>query len=70
MLQREEGASVQAVVEAAVKSNATQKLFLKEENIEYGPLVMLGEDHLRGLELPSGTRRKSRCPSPSSRFIQ
>jgi 2-keto-4-pentenoate hydratase/2-oxohepta-3-ene-1,7-dioic acid hydratase in catechol pathway len=39
MLQREEGASVQAVVEAAVKSNATQKLFLKEENIEYGPLV-------------------------------
>src|SRR5271169_2435748 len=34
MLQREEGASVQAVVEAALKSNATQKLFLKEENIE------------------------------------
>jgi len=39
MLQREEGASVQAVVEAAVKSNAAQKLFLKEETIEYGPLV-------------------------------
>src|SRR5271165_4939111 len=39
MLQREQGASVQAVVEAGLKSNATQKLFLKEENIEYGPLV-------------------------------
>jgi hypothetical protein len=39
MLQLEEGASVQAVVEAAMKSNAAQKLFLKEENIEYGPLV-------------------------------
>jgi 2-keto-4-pentenoate hydratase/2-oxohepta-3-ene-1,7-dioic acid hydratase in catechol pathway len=39
MLQREEGASVQSVVEAALKSHATQKLFLQEENIEYGPLV-------------------------------
>ena len=39
MLQREEGASVQAVVDAAMKSNAARKLFLKEENIEYGPLV-------------------------------
>ena len=39
MLQREEGASVQTVVEAAMKSHAAQKLFLKEENIEYGPLV-------------------------------
>jgi 2-keto-4-pentenoate hydratase/2-oxohepta-3-ene-1,7-dioic acid hydratase in catechol pathway len=39
MLQHEEGASVQAVVEAAMKSNAAQKVFLKEENIEYGPLV-------------------------------
>jgi len=39
MLQHDEGASVQAVVEAAMKSNRTQKLFLKEETIEYGPLV-------------------------------
>ena len=39
MLQLEDGASVQAVVEAAVKTNSAQKLFLKEENIEYGPLV-------------------------------
>jgi len=39
MLQHEEGASVQAVVEAAMKSKAAQKLFLKEESIEYGPLV-------------------------------
>ena len=34
MLQREEGASVQAVVEAAMQANALQKQFLKEENIE------------------------------------
>jgi 2-keto-4-pentenoate hydratase/2-oxohepta-3-ene-1,7-dioic acid hydratase in catechol pathway len=39
MLQREEGASVQAVVEAAMKSNLAHKLFLREENIEYGPLL-------------------------------
>jgi len=39
MLQHEEGASVQVVVEAAMKSNRTQKLFLKEKSIEYGPLV-------------------------------
>jgi len=39
MLQREEGASVQAVVEAAMKSNAARRLFLKEENIDYGPVV-------------------------------
>jgi 2-keto-4-pentenoate hydratase/2-oxohepta-3-ene-1,7-dioic acid hydratase in catechol pathway len=39
MLQHEEGASVQEVVEAAMKSKAAQKLFLQEENIEYGPLL-------------------------------
>jgi 2-keto-4-pentenoate hydratase/2-oxohepta-3-ene-1,7-dioic acid hydratase in catechol pathway len=39
MLQNEEGASVNAVVDAALKSNAAQKAFLKEEIIEYGPLV-------------------------------
>jgi len=39
MLQSEEGASVQAVVEAAMKSAAVKKAFLKEEAIEYGPLV-------------------------------
>jgi 2-keto-4-pentenoate hydratase/2-oxohepta-3-ene-1,7-dioic acid hydratase in catechol pathway len=39
MLQNEEGASVQAVVEAAMKSAAVKKAFLKEEAIEYGPLV-------------------------------
>jgi 2-keto-4-pentenoate hydratase/2-oxohepta-3-ene-1,7-dioic acid hydratase in catechol pathway len=39
MLQDDEGASVQAVVEAALKSGAAQKAFLKEESIEYGPLV-------------------------------
>jgi 2-keto-4-pentenoate hydratase/2-oxohepta-3-ene-1,7-dioic acid hydratase in catechol pathway len=39
MLQNEQGASVQAVVEAAMESKAAQKLFVKEESIEYGPLV-------------------------------
>ena len=39
MLQNEEGSSVQDVVEAALKSTAAQKAFLKEETIEYGPLV-------------------------------
>jgi len=39
MLQNDEGASVQAVVEAAMKSGAVQRAFLKEESIEYGPLV-------------------------------
>ena len=39
MLQNEEGASVQAVMEGAMKSAAVKKAFLKEEAIEYGPLV-------------------------------
>jgi 2-keto-4-pentenoate hydratase/2-oxohepta-3-ene-1,7-dioic acid hydratase in catechol pathway len=39
MLQNEEGASVQAVVEAALKSSAAQKAFLKPESVEYGPLL-------------------------------
>ena len=39
MLQNEEGASVQAVVEAALKSNAGQKAFLKPESIRFGPLL-------------------------------
>jgi 2-keto-4-pentenoate hydratase/2-oxohepta-3-ene-1,7-dioic acid hydratase in catechol pathway len=43
MLQHDEGASVQAVVEAAMKSNRAQKLFVKEETIEYGPLLMRPE---------------------------
>ena len=39
MLQNQEGASVQAVVEAALNSTAASKAFWKEEAIEYGPLV-------------------------------
>jgi len=39
MLQSEEGASVNAVLEAAVRSSAAQRAFLKEDDIEYGPLV-------------------------------
>lgn len=39
LLQHEDGPSLNAVVEAASKSNAVQKAFLKEENIQYGPVV-------------------------------
>ena len=39
MVQNEEGASVNAVVDAAVKSSAAQRAFLKEDDLEYGPLV-------------------------------
>jgi len=39
MLQNEEGASVNAVVDAAIKSSAAQRAFLKEDDLEYGPLV-------------------------------
>jgi len=39
MLQNEEGASVQAVVEAALNSTTAKKAFLKEESTTYGPLV-------------------------------
>jgi len=39
MLQNEEGAGVQAVVEAAMKSAVVKKALLKEEAIDYGPLV-------------------------------
>jgi 2-keto-4-pentenoate hydratase/2-oxohepta-3-ene-1,7-dioic acid hydratase in catechol pathway len=43
MLQNEEGASVQAVVETALKSGAAQKAFLKPESIAFGPLLMRPE---------------------------
>jgi 2-keto-4-pentenoate hydratase/2-oxohepta-3-ene-1,7-dioic acid hydratase in catechol pathway len=39
MLQNQEGPSVNALVNAALKSKAAGKAFLKEESIEYGPLV-------------------------------
>jgi len=39
LLQNEEGPSLKALVDAASKSSAAQKAFLKEENIEYGPAV-------------------------------
>jgi 2-keto-4-pentenoate hydratase/2-oxohepta-3-ene-1,7-dioic acid hydratase in catechol pathway len=39
LLQKEEGPSLNALVEAASKSNAVQKVYLKEESIEYGPVV-------------------------------
>jgi len=39
MLQNNEGTSVQAVVEATLKSAAAKNAFLKEEAIQYGPLV-------------------------------
>lgn len=39
LLQHEEGPSLNALVDAALKSRAAQKAFVKEETIEYGPLV-------------------------------
>jgi 2-keto-4-pentenoate hydratase/2-oxohepta-3-ene-1,7-dioic acid hydratase in catechol pathway len=39
LLQNEDGPSLNALVDAAVKSREAQKAFLKEETIEYGPVV-------------------------------
>lgn len=39
LLQHEDGPSVNALVDAALKSRTAQKAFVKEEGIEYGPVV-------------------------------
>ena len=39
LLQHEDGPSLNALVDAALKSRAAQKAFVKEDTIEYGPLV-------------------------------
>jgi 2-keto-4-pentenoate hydratase/2-oxohepta-3-ene-1,7-dioic acid hydratase in catechol pathway len=39
LLQREEGPSLNALVDAALKSSAAHAAFVKEEGIEYGPIV-------------------------------
>jgi 2-keto-4-pentenoate hydratase/2-oxohepta-3-ene-1,7-dioic acid hydratase in catechol pathway len=39
LLQNQAGPSLNALVDAALKSKAAQKAFVKEESIEYGPLV-------------------------------
>lgn len=39
LLQHEDGSSLNALVDAALKSRAAQKAFVKEETIDYGPLV-------------------------------
>jgi 2-keto-4-pentenoate hydratase/2-oxohepta-3-ene-1,7-dioic acid hydratase in catechol pathway len=39
LLQNEDGPSLNALVDASAKSKATQKAYLKEETIEYGPIV-------------------------------
>jgi len=39
LLQKEDGPSLNALVEAALKSNAAKKAFLKDDAIEHGPLV-------------------------------
>jgi 2-keto-4-pentenoate hydratase/2-oxohepta-3-ene-1,7-dioic acid hydratase in catechol pathway len=39
LLQHEDGPSLNALVDAAAKSQATQKAFLKEDAIEFGPVV-------------------------------
>jgi 2-keto-4-pentenoate hydratase/2-oxohepta-3-ene-1,7-dioic acid hydratase in catechol pathway len=39
LLQNEDGPSLNALVEAAAKSSAAQKMLLREDGIEYGPVV-------------------------------
>jgi 2-keto-4-pentenoate hydratase/2-oxohepta-3-ene-1,7-dioic acid hydratase in catechol pathway len=39
LLQNEDGPSLNALVKAAAESKATQKSFLKEDTLEYGPVV-------------------------------
>ena len=39
LLQNEDGANLNALVDAALKTATAKKAFLKEEDIEYGPLV-------------------------------
>jgi 2-keto-4-pentenoate hydratase/2-oxohepta-3-ene-1,7-dioic acid hydratase in catechol pathway len=39
LLQREDGPSLNALVDAALKSSAVHSAFVKEEGIEYGPIV-------------------------------
>lgn len=39
LLQHEDGPSLNALVDAALKSRTAQKAFVKEETIEYGPVV-------------------------------
>ena len=39
LLQHEDGTSLNTLVDAALKSRSAQKAFVKEETIEYGPLV-------------------------------
>jgi hypothetical protein len=40
LLQNEDGPRLNALVDAALKSNAIASVFLKEETIEYGPVVV------------------------------
>lgn len=39
LLQQQQGPSLNALVDAALKSRAAQKAFVKEETVEYGPVV-------------------------------
>ncbi|MBZ5520944.1 MAG: fumarylacetoacetate hydrolase family protein [Acidobacteriia bacterium] len=43
LLQNEDGPSLNALVEAALKSSAAKSAFVKEESISYGPVVMRPE---------------------------
>jgi 2-keto-4-pentenoate hydratase/2-oxohepta-3-ene-1,7-dioic acid hydratase in catechol pathway len=43
LLQNEDGPRLNALVDAALKSNAIASVFLKEETIEYGPVVVQPE---------------------------
>lgn len=73
MLQNQDGPSVNALVNAALKSKAAGKAFLKEESIEYGPLVTRPEKivcvglNYRKHAAEIGCRcRSSRCSSTST----
>ncbi|MHB8204423.1 MAG: twin-arginine translocation signal domain-containing protein, partial [Desulfomonilaceae bacterium] len=65
LLQKEEGPSLNAVVDAALKSNAASTAFMKEGSVEYGPavtrpekIICVGLNYRRhakevGMEFPS-----------------
>src|SRR2546427_10576395 len=44
LLQNEDGPSLNALVDAASKSDAAQKAFVKEEGIQYGPVMIIGRE--------------------------
>ncbi|MGA2962576.1 MAG: twin-arginine translocation signal domain-containing protein [Candidatus Korobacteraceae bacterium] len=68
LLQNEDGPRLNALVDAALKSNAVAHTFLKEEAVEYGPVVVQPEKiigvginsrrHAKDVNLPIQKRRR------------